>query len=144
MALPPRTPRDPLHEPLREVRRGLLRLHKALIDAEREAFQAGHGGLSNTQFLQALVDDPFFQWLRPFSGLIVEIDGALASRDAAVTPPQARYFVDRVAGLVNPAPVGMIATARLQQLRRQDAGVGFAHGELMRALAVAMNAYPAA
>lgn len=136
-----RPARDPAHEPLRDVRRGLLRLHKALIDAEREAFEAEHGALTNTQFLRVLMEDPFFQWLRPYSGLIVEIDEALAQRDRTVTRADALAFVERVATLVASAPPGVFTTARLEEVRRRDAGVRFSHGELTRSLAAALEAY---
>ena len=63
-----------------EVRRGLLRLHKALVDSERAAFEVGSGALSNGQFLQLLLQDPYFTWLRPYSALIAEIDEALVTR----------------------------------------------------------------
>ena len=61
---------DPVRDHLKEVRRGLLRLHKALIDAERAVWERETGPVSNGRFLQALIEDPFFAWLRPFSGLI--------------------------------------------------------------------------
>jgi hypothetical protein len=148
----PRTPihmtdrpsrRDPQHEPLREVRKGLLRLHKALIDAERAAFEAGRGAMTSSQFLQALMEDDYFQWLRPYSQLIVEIDEALADRERPVTLHDARAFVERVATLVTPSPLGILATQRLDQLRRQEPGVLFVHSELHRGIAAALQAYPA-
>ena len=58
-------PTDPVRQQIVEVRRALLRLHKALIDSERAAFEARAGATSNGQFLQLLLQDPFFVWLRP-------------------------------------------------------------------------------
>jgi hypothetical protein len=139
-----RPPRDAAHEPLREVRRGLLRLHKALIDAERALFEEERGAMSNSQFLQALMEEDFFKWLRPYSGLIVEIDQALADREKPLATHDARAFVERVGTLVNPAPVGIFASSRLDQLRRQEPGVMFIYGELTRSIAAALAAYPAA
>jgi len=67
MPAPRERPPDPVRQHLVEVRRGLLRLHKALIDAERGGFEASRGPLTNTQLLGALLDDPHFAWLRPYS-----------------------------------------------------------------------------
>jgi len=136
-----RLTRDPAHEPLREVRRGLLRLHKALIDAERAVFESERGPLTPSEFLQALMEDPFFQWLRPFSGLIVEIDGALADRDRGVSSKDARAFVQRVATLVGPS-LGVFTTARLDEVRRREPGVQFIHIELTQSIGRALDAYP--
>jgi hypothetical protein len=133
--------RDPAHEPLREVRRGLLRLHKALIDYERAVYESERGALAPSQFLQALMEDPFFQWLRPFSGLIVEIDEALADRDQGMSPKDARAFVQRVATLVGPS-LGVFATARLDEVRRREPGVQFIHIELTQSIEKALDAYP--
>jgi hypothetical protein len=59
---------------LKEARRQLLKLHKDLIDAERNILEKNSGELSSGQFLQILLNDENFIWLRKFSGLIVEID----------------------------------------------------------------------
>ena len=130
-----------MHEPLRQVRMGLLRLHKALIDSERTVFEEERGRLTSSAFLQALMEDDFFGWLRPYSGLIVEIDEALADRDSTVTAPDALRFSERVAALVSTAPVGVLGATRLEEARRRDPGVMFSHAELNRSLAAALERY---
>jgi len=62
---------------LKEARLQLLRIHKLLIDIERENFEKQTGLLTSGQFLGLLLDDPDLQWLRKFSTLIVEIDEML-------------------------------------------------------------------
>lgn len=59
---------------LKEARFGTLNLHKSLIDIERETFEQKNGRLTSGQFLQVLLNDENFSWLRKFSMLIVEID----------------------------------------------------------------------
>jgi len=59
---------------LKEARLQLLRLHKSLIDIERRDFENENGQLTAGQFLQVLLNDAKFSWLRKFSLLIVEID----------------------------------------------------------------------
>ena len=62
---------------LRESRSKLLRLHKLLVDAERENFENLNGKISSGHYLNLLVSDSSFEWLRKFSTLIVEIDEML-------------------------------------------------------------------
>lgn len=121
------------------MRRGLLRLHKTLIDAERREFERGSGPLSPGQFLQALLDDPFFAWLRPYSGLIVRIDEAMADRDNPVTPVSAQGFVEEVRILLGPVDEDPAAPSRLHHVRRRDPDVLAAHVELTSALAAALG-----
>lgn len=59
---------------LKELRLQTLRLHKSLIDSERQVFENKNGQLTTGQFLQVLLNDSKFSWLRKFSMLIVEID----------------------------------------------------------------------
>jgi len=62
---------------LKESRLKLLRLHKLLVDTERKNFENRNGKISSGQFLNLLINDPNFEWLRRFSTLIVEIDEML-------------------------------------------------------------------
>lgn len=135
MAIPSR--RDPAMQPLRDMRMGLLRLHKALIDSERAVYESQHGQMTPGQFLAALLEEPYFGWLRPFSGLIVEIDEALAA-DEPPGPERARAFVERAHALA-----GTEADERLPHARRRDPAVLFAHTELTRAVAAALVTYEA-
>ena len=53
----------------------LLRLHKALLDDERVSYERVHGRIpSNGAFLQLVLGDAWFAWLRPLSQLIATID----------------------------------------------------------------------
>jgi hypothetical protein len=62
---------------LTDLRHGLLRLHKALLDWERAAYEQLHGRQSGGDLLKLLLDDPHFAWLRPMSQAIVRIDEML-------------------------------------------------------------------
>lgn len=68
-------------EKLKNTRNLLLKLHKAMLDREREIYEGLHGPLNATQFLNVLLEDDDFSWLRKFSMLIVEIDEMFAARD---------------------------------------------------------------
>jgi hypothetical protein len=81
------TPENEITEKTRQqllsVRTVLLRVHKTLLDFEREGYERDHGKLGNSyQFLQLVMNDPWFAWLRQLSELIVEMDELLAAREA--------------------------------------------------------------
>lgn len=66
---------------LKNARNVLLKLHKSLIDHDREIYEGIHGPLTAGQFLNVLLEDEDFNWLRKFSMLIVEIDEMFAIKD---------------------------------------------------------------
>jgi hypothetical protein len=64
--------------------RALLRLHKALLDDERVAYERVHGRIpSNGAFLQLALNDAWFAWLRPLSQSIAKLDELSESNDPA-------------------------------------------------------------
>ena len=132
-------PPDPLRDRLKEVRLGLLRLHKALIDAERGEIERRSGPMSSGHFLQMLIQDEAFAWLRPFSELIVQMDEAFATREP-IEEEAARAYVRQVVALLAPGEGTPPAAHRLDELRRRDGTVLGAHEELTRRLA----AFPSA
>jgi hypothetical protein len=124
-------PADPLRRRLVEVRRALLRLHKALIDSERAVYETREGSTSSGRFLQLLLHDPFFAWLRPYSGLLASIDQALAADDG-VDPAAARAFLDELRAMVGAPAEG--GASRYEEARQRDPDVLFAHVQLVRHL----------
>jgi hypothetical protein len=135
-------PPNPARDHLAEVRRALLRLHKALIDSERAVYEARNGAMNNSEFLGALLQDPFFQWMRPFSQLIAAMDEAMFG-DEPVTAAGARGYVSQARALVaepEDGDGGGAENARYGQVRDRDPAVLFAHTELMRKVAAALLA----
>jgi len=70
-------------EKLKNARNILLKLHKSMIDIEREMYEGLNGQVTAAQFVTLLMEDEDFAWLRKFSVLIVEIDEMFASKDGA-------------------------------------------------------------
>ncbi len=68
-------------ELLKKARNLLLGLHKSLVDHERSVFEGIHGTMTSGQFLNVLLEDQDFVWLRKFSTLIVDIDEMFAQKD---------------------------------------------------------------
>ena len=68
-------------ERLRDARNVLLKLHKNLVDHERAIWEGINGPATPGQFLNVLLEDKDFVWLRKFSTLIVDIDEMFAQKD---------------------------------------------------------------
>ncbi len=66
--------------------RALLRLHKALLDDERISYERVHGRVpSNGAFLQLVLNDAWFAWLRPLSQLIAKLDELTETDDSSTS-----------------------------------------------------------
>ncbi len=63
---------------LKTLRNHLLHLHGELLAAERDAYERQYGRVAPGEMLRLVLHDENFQWLRPISGLVADIDGALA------------------------------------------------------------------
>src|SRR5258705_11773359 len=69
---------DATRDNLKEVREGLPKVHNLLFDLERLGYERARGKISNSyEFLQLVLKDPWFEWLRRLSELIVQIDETL-------------------------------------------------------------------
>lgn len=74
-------------ELLGTLRNLLLEQHKLLLDREKATYEATHGPIGGPgPFLQLVLGDPHFLWLRQISTLVVEVDEALSRRSKAGQP----------------------------------------------------------
>ena len=74
-------------EKLRAIRAAMLRLHKTLLERERDTYERAHGKIgSSYEYLNLVMHEQAFAWLRQLSELIVQIDEALDGRE---TPSEA-------------------------------------------------------
>ena len=78
----PTPEQEQMRQPLIELHGALVKLHKALLDSERQVYEKDIGRIqSPNHFFQLLTSDPFFAWLRPISQLIVAIDETLDAKE---------------------------------------------------------------
>ena len=57
------------------MRNDLLRVHRGLLEAERNRYEKQHGRIANNSaFLQLVINDPWFEWLRPMAQMVLLID----------------------------------------------------------------------
>ena len=70
---------------LKEIRNKFLRFHKILLDWDRANYEREFGVLSSGKFLEMLLGDERFTWLRTISTLIVRIDESFDLDDGLST-----------------------------------------------------------
>src|SRR5580704_8875590 len=120
---------------LTALRNGLLRWNKSLLDIERAAYERDVARISSTgQYLQLVLDDPWFAWLREISQLIVIVDETLAQKEPATDADAAR-LVAKARELLLPSESGSDFARRYDQAMQRDAGVVVAHGVMMQVFA---------
>jgi hypothetical protein len=119
---------------LREVRQSLLRLHKTLLETERETYERRHGRIeTNYRFLELLMHDPWFDWLHRLSELIVQMDEMLDAEEA----PAKRAVdgvIDQAKDLLAPAENGSEFQQKYFAALQHSPDVVLAHGEVVRLL----------
>jgi hypothetical protein len=72
----------PAYEKLKTLRPLMLRLHKALLEAEQDSYERVHGPItSKMELFQLVINDEWFDWLRPISQFIARIDESVASKE---------------------------------------------------------------
>lgn len=92
---------DRTRQNLKDLSRAFLRLHKTLLDAAKAEYEAKNGAIeSANRYLQLVLDDPHFAWLRKISSLIALIDEAASVRRPA-SETEARALIDEAAALLN-------------------------------------------
>src|SRR5579862_2989969 len=125
---------DSLSDRLDRLRRALLALHKTLVDAERVTYERTVGTIqSPNEFLQLLLHDPWFAWLRPLSQLIVAMDEALAA-DEPLTAAIVAGFVGQTGEALTVSEEGEGLPRQYFDALQRDPAVVLAYGDVMREL----------
>jgi hypothetical protein len=131
MHTPDSPERAALRVALRELSKTLLPLHRLLIDAAKEDYAFAVAPVKPAQLLQLLTDDPFFAWLKPVTGLIVDID-EMARKD--FEPGDITAIVARADRLFGPKAEETFASQYVPMLQR-NVDVAIGHAELRKAVA---------
>jgi hypothetical protein len=115
---------------LEALREALVELHKAILDAQKIAYERAHGRVdSRGELLQLVVRDPEFAWIRALSALIAELDewadsdqesrdreiaAVLGALRTLIQPDGTNAeFTTRYWPLVEAAPEALVAHVRL-------------------------------
>lgn len=119
---------------LGQVRDGLLRLHKVLLDSERGVYEREIARIQSPwEMLGLLMNDPWFAWLKEISTLVVQIDERLAE-DEPAAPADAQLFIGQARSLLVASEEGSGFERRYFEALQRDPNVILAHAEMMRVL----------
>jgi hypothetical protein len=115
-----------------DLRLGLLRLHKALLEMERINYEKVAGQVNSGELLQLVLNHPQFGWLRIISAFVVEIDEILNGEDPvktsdfAVLTSQARRLLT--------APENVEFKTKYEAALQNEPAVVMAHSNVMQLL----------
>ena len=116
-------------ELLKNGRNLLLKLHKNLVDHERAIWEGMNGPATAGQFLNVLLEDPDFSWLRKFSTLIVDIDEMFAQKDG-FQPEAVDLHLAKLRDLVSMKDEDEGFKAKYQAALQQDLDAAARQGDL--------------
>lgn len=119
---------------LHNVRQSLLRLHKALLESERETYERAHGRINGSyEVLQLVLHDPWFAWLHRISGLVLQLDEMVEGDE----PPGENIVtavLDQMRILLIPSETGDDFQTRYFASLQKFPDVVLAHSEVIRLL----------
>jgi hypothetical protein len=124
---------DRTQERLKNLRNGLLRLHKSLLDSERAVYERDVERITSTgQYLGLVLNDPWFAWLHELSQFIVVIDETLDA-DEPATPADADRLTIQARTLVSPSEEADGFARKYFEAMQRDPNVVLAHRDMIRA-----------
>ncbi|MFO0698276.1 MAG: hypothetical protein U0236_03525 [Nitrospira sp.] len=113
-----------------ELSQVLLRLPNALLDAERLSYERVHGRVaSNGTFLQSVLGDPWFAWLRPLSHSITRLDELVETVQTSSSAGPID-LLDSLRSLLTPAEAGEGFGRHYYDALQWVPEVGMAHAQV--------------
>jgi len=123
---------DRTRDRLTNLRNGLLRLHKSLLDSERAVYERDVERITSTgQYLGLVLNDPWFAWLHELSQFIVVIDETLDA-DEPATPADADRLTTQARALVAPNEAADGFARKYFEAMQRDPNVVLAHRDMIR------------
>jgi hypothetical protein len=120
-------------EQLKNLRRALLRLHKALLDDEHLAYERIYGQVTGGELLQLVINHEQFAWLHSISELIVSIDEMLGA-DEPATDADAESLLTQTRALLKPSEEGTDFARKYYAALQRDPDIVLAHREVTKIL----------
>ena len=122
-------------ERLTALRNALLHHHKRLLDAERAVYERDVAPISNPgQYLNLVLNDPWFSWLRELSQFIVLIDETLSSREP-VAEGEGERLMAQARSLISPSETGNGFGRGYWDAMQRDPEVVLAHRDVLQSMA---------
>lgn len=103
------TPREDASRPatdaqlksLDAARELLLVLHRGLLQVERTRYEKVRGRVANNSaFLQLVISDPWFDWLRPMAQLVLLIDERTSDKKSILGEAEGDALLTRARGML--------------------------------------------
>ena len=124
---------DLARQRLTTVRNGLLRLHKQILDSERAIYERDVARITTSgQFLNLVLNDPWFTWLRELSQFVVLIDETLDFKEDPATVDDANRLIARARDLVTPSENGPEFARKYYEAMQRDPAVVLAHRDMVK------------
>ena len=121
---------------LKGLRDGLLRLHKSLLDSERAAYERDVARISSTgQYLDLVLNDPWFQWLRELSQLVVLIDEGLDAKEPPTPDAELERLLALSHAILVPNENGTGFARRYFEILQRDPAAVLAHRDMLKVMA---------
>jgi len=125
---------DPVQQRLTELRNGLLRLHKTLLDSERARYERDIARINSSgELLKLVLYDPWFAWLHELSEFVVLIDETLDAEE----PPagiEAERLIAQAWELLAPDEMGTGYRRSYFEALQRDPDVVLEHGKMRKLL----------
>ena len=117
-----------------QARYALLHVHQALLETERIRYERQHGRIPGSgAFLQIVLNDPWFFWLRPIPMLIALLDEWLeADPPPADASTNAELLLAQVRDRLRPDEAGADFQQRYFQLLQEEPTLAVAHAEVRK------------
>jgi hypothetical protein len=121
---------------LKGLRDGLLRFHKSLLDSERAAYERDVARITSTgQYLRLVLEDPWFQWLRELSQLVVLIDETLGEKDPPAADTDLERLLAQARAIMVPDEAGEGFARRYFEVLQRDPAAVLAHRDMLKVMA---------
>lgn len=118
---------------LTAAREDLLRVHRALLHVERIRYEKVHGRIANNGlFLQLVIGDPWFDWLRPMGQMVLLIDERMEDKDAPMTASEATALLMRARAMLRADANGDAFQRLYYQALQLSPELAVLHGEVAR------------
>src|ERR1041385_2747797 len=120
---------------LTEIRNGLLRLHKVLLDWERIRYEKANGRIEDMmKLLNLTINDPAFAWLRGLTTLVVQIDERMEDKKAPLTSSVAKSLIAEAKQLLSPAQTGNDFQRNYYWALQETPDIVMAHSAMVKLL----------
>ena len=119
---------------LTSLRNGMLRLHKSLLDSERSAYEHDVARITSTgQYLNLVLNDPWFHYLHELSQFIVLVDETLDQKEPdPAHDDDAERLLAQARELISPGENSEGFRRKYFEAMQRDPSVVLAHRDMMR------------